>query len=328
MRWKSVAIACVAIIVAALFVHGRLRAADVPVTRAGHMEMTLRAASEPGDAARGAAILAAAKALAAKYADVADAERDGYKKFLPNIPLPIEHYTNGMNALRANFGSFDPMAPTSIIYKRTANGLVVAGVMYTAPNRFDAAQLDARVPLSLATWHRHVDFCWPPAGMRDDPRFGMSGSIVTKDDCEAAGGRFIPRVFNWMVHVWPNETDPRKIWAVDAGMSMGHHDGAGMVSDQTTLPIPLDQIPSVAVALGDAGRGRAIFAGNCASCHGPGGANGPDAPRLRSSGITEGQAAYMVRHPRAIDPSSEMPDFGFTDRDVADVSAYVASLSR
>jgi mono/diheme cytochrome c family protein len=328
MPRKSLGIVCVAIIVAAFVMYGRLRAADVPVTRDGHMEMTLHAASQPGDDARGAAILAAARALVTKYADVADAERDGYKKFLPNIPLPIEHYTNGANALRANFGSFDPTAPTSIIYKRTANGLVATGVMYTAPNRFDAAQLDARVPLSLGTWHRHVDFCWPPAGMRDDPRFGMSGSIVTKDACEAAGGRFISRVFNWMVHVWPNETDARKIWAVDAGMSMGHHDEGAMVSDQTTLPIPLDKIPSLAVAPGDAGRGAAIFAGNCASCHGPGGANGSDAPRLRGSGIAEGQAAYMVRHPRAIDPSSEMPDFGFTDRDIADVSAYVASLSR
>jgi len=328
MSRKSLVAAGAALVLVGLLLHDRPRAADVPVTRRGHMEMTLHGASQPGDAARGDALVAAARTILAKYANVADAERDGYVKFLPNIPLPVEHFTNGINALRANLGAFDPVAPTSIIYRRTVNGLVASGVMYTAPNRFDEAQLDARVPLSLGTWHRHVDFCRPPLGIPSDQRFGVSGSIVTKDACQAAGGHFIPRVFNWMIHLWPNESDPRKIWAVDADMSMDHHDQTGMVSDQNMLPIARDKIPSMAVAGGNVERGAAIFAGNCSSCHGAGGANGPDAPRLRGSGIARGQAAYMIRHPRAIDPASAMPDFGFTDRDVADVAAYVASLSR
>ena len=76
-----------------------------------HMEMTLRAAEQPGDRARADAILAAARSVMAKYPTVADAERAGFTKFLPNIPLPIEHYTNRGYALEAWFGHFDPLAP-------------------------------------------------------------------------------------------------------------------------------------------------------------------------------------------------------------------------
>lgn len=83
--------------------------------------------------------------------------------------------------------------------------------MYTAPNGFTAAQLDARVPLSLGTWHRHIDFCWAPPGLKGDPRFGFAGSIHTQDACAAAGGNFTPLV-----------CDPARIWAVDAGGGTMH----------------------------------------------------------------------------------------------------------
>jgi hypothetical protein len=51
-----------------------------------------------------------------------------------------------------------------------------------------------------------------------NPKFGMAGSISTKEACDAAGGKFVPRVFGWMVHVYPNDKDA---WAMGAGM---HHD--------------------------------------------------------------------------------------------------------
>jgi hypothetical protein len=41
----------------------------------------------------------------------------------------------------------------------------------------------------------------------------LKGSIATADACDAAGGRWLPLVFNWMVHVYPFETDAAKIWA-------------------------------------------------------------------------------------------------------------------
>jgi hypothetical protein len=39
------------------------------------------------------------------------------------------------------------------------------------------------------------------------------GSINTREECEAAGGVFLPHVFGWMMHVYPYETDPAKIWS-------------------------------------------------------------------------------------------------------------------
>ncbi len=31
-----------------------------------------------------------------------------------------------------------------------------------------------------------------------NPRFGMLGSITAEAECDAAGGRFFPRLFSWM----------------------------------------------------------------------------------------------------------------------------------
>ena len=46
-------------------------------------------------------------------------------------------------------------------------------------------------------------------------KFGLLGSITTREACEDAGGEFFPHVFGWMVHVYPYETDPGKIWSTN-----------------------------------------------------------------------------------------------------------------
>ena len=69
-----------------------------------------------------------------------------------------------------------------------------------------------------------------------------------------------------------------------------------------------------------------LYKTNCASCHGSGGRNGPDAPVLAGSGLRAGQVAYMVKNPQGVDKSSGMPKLPLTDKQIADVSAYVASL--
>jgi len=63
----------------------------------------------------------------------------------------------------------------------------------------------------------------PPADRRREvlqpnPKFGLMGSIATKEDCDAAGGRFMPQVFGWMVHVYPMEQKPEDIWSVEKQM--------------------------------------------------------------------------------------------------------------
>jgi hypothetical protein len=101
-------------------------------------------------------------------------------------------------------------------------------------------ELDRRVPLSIARWHLHTNLCVPKdadQGDEDDedivgtnPKFGLLGSIRTATAFRAAGGRFMPHIFGWMVHVYPYETDPKKIWAsgMDDQHGMQHEPMAGM----------------------------------------------------------------------------------------------------
>lgn len=92
------------------------------------------------------------------------------------------------------------------------------------------------------------------------------------------------------------------------------------------LPIPLSKLPSATVAPGNATAGAQVFSANCASCHGEGGKNGQVGPTLAGAGLKPGQVAYMVRNPTAIDKDSGMPKLPLTDKQLADVAAYVASL--
>lgn len=206
--------------------HTAAAAGAIETIRQGHMEMTVHEARRPGDRARADAIVAAAKQVMVRYPTVQAAEAAGYAKFLPHLPLPVEHYTSRRYALEAWAGHFDPMHPTSLIFQRDGSAQHIVGVMYTASNNAGRDQLDAMVPLSFGTWHRHVDFCKAPAGApiaeRFGPqaRFGFAGSLHTKEACEAAGGTFLPRVFGWMVHVWPLESTDARIWAVDAHGAM------------------------------------------------------------------------------------------------------------
>lgn len=118
------------------------------------------------------------------------------------MPLPIEHYTNRRFAIEAALGHFDPLHPTSLIFARAGDALRIVGVMYTANNAADQDQLDARLPLSFGTWHRHVDFCTAPAGASasdrfgPDARFGFKGSIHTEQACQ--GRRHVRSTGVWL----------------------------------------------------------------------------------------------------------------------------------
>ena len=181
-----------------------------------HMFMTALRPPNPADEARAAQIVAALRPAIAKYQDYNVALADGFKIFFPNFPQPIYHFTSRRNAIRAQF-TFDPTRPTSLLYKKVGDGYQLVGAMYTAPRRFTEDQLNARVPLSVARWHQHVNFCIAPFGTPqsqvDHAKFGFAGSIHTAEACHAAGGHFIPVVFNWMVHVYPYESDPSKVWS-------------------------------------------------------------------------------------------------------------------
>jgi hypothetical protein len=189
----------------------------------GHMYLTQLRPIKPGDKPKADAIVASAKQAMEPYQDYRKALAEGYHIFLPNVPQPLYHFTNTANALAAR-NHFDPLKPTSLLYKKTDDGYKLIGVMYT--DRVDANEddLNDRIPLSIARWHQHTNFCKAPAGQKaayfgPNAKFGLLGSIHTREDCEAAGGVFLPHIFGWMVHVYPYESDPSKVWSVD------DHDG-------------------------------------------------------------------------------------------------------
>lgn len=182
-----------------------------------HMTMTPALPSHPGDAQRAAQIVDTLRRSIEKYKSYQVAEQDGFMPFHAELPQPQYHFTNMKNAIAAQFG-FDAAKPTSLLYKKTANGYELIGAMYTAPRSATLADLDARAPLSIAHWHEHVNFCKAPAGAtRSDyfgpnARFGLKGSITTADACQAAGGTFLPVIFSWMVHVYPYERNMADVW--------------------------------------------------------------------------------------------------------------------
>jgi len=184
------------------------------------MYMTTLRPLQPGDQQKADAIVADAKAAMAPYQDYQKALADGYEIFLPNVPQAVYHFTRRDYGLEART-HFDPTKPTSLLYTKTADGgYKLVGAMYT--DRVDASEeeLNGRIPLSIAQWHQHINFCKAPEGHKaeyfgPDAKYGLRGSITTREACEAAGGVFYPHLFGWMVHVYPYETDPKKIWSVD-----------------------------------------------------------------------------------------------------------------
>lgn len=186
---------------------------------AGHMHLTTLRPSQAGDRQKADAVAAAAKEAMAPYQNYRKALADGYEIFLPDVPQPIYHFTKYEYGREA-WKQFDATRPTSLLYKKTADGYKLVGAMYT--DRVDASEeeLNERIPLSVARWHQHINFCKAPEGQKaayfgPDAKFGLMGSITTKEACEAAGGEFRPHLFGWMVHVYPYETDPAKVWNVD-----------------------------------------------------------------------------------------------------------------
>jgi hypothetical protein len=187
---------------------------------AGHMYMTVLRPPKAGDRQKADTLVAAAKTAMAPYQDYRKALSDGYEIFLPNIPQPQYHFTKYSYALEAR-SHFDPLKPTSLLYKKTDNGgYRLVGAMYT--DRVDATEeeLNQRIPLSIARWHQHINFCKAPADQKaayfgPDAKFGLRGLITTQEACEAAQGKFYPHVFGWMVHVYPYEADQKNIWSTN-----------------------------------------------------------------------------------------------------------------
>jgi hypothetical protein len=181
-----------------------------------HMFMTELRPANADDEKRAAEIVAELRPAIEKYKDYKVALAEGFVIFLPDVPQPHYHFTNYAYGREAQT-TFNTAHPTSLLYTKSNDGYVLEGAMFTAPRRDTEDELNARVPLSVARWHKHVNLCFAPREAHIQPgtskEFGFRGSIATEDACNQAGGRWMPQIFNWMVHVYPYETDPEKIWA-------------------------------------------------------------------------------------------------------------------
>ncbi len=192
-----------------------------------HLDLTPMRAATKADSARAARVAAELRRGIAKYRDVALAVADGFHMFAPQATdQPVYHYIHPLRTMR-EAARFESTEPSSLIYSKNPDGtLELLGAMYTAGSQATLEELDARVPLSIARWHRHVNYCFPTdrrriGEVRDGaPLFGPVGSINTRAECEAAGGQFTKQLFGWMVHANVFAKDPAAVWGGD---SHSHH---------------------------------------------------------------------------------------------------------
>ncbi|MDQ3696974.1 MAG: hypothetical protein M3373_02965 [Gemmatimonadota bacterium] len=215
---------------AAASVHEAVGRTTGSVHAAAHLQLTPVRPKRPGDDERAAEVLAQLRRGLAKYQDYRVAVEDGFAQFLPNVPQPVYHFTSTRRSIGEAF-AFDPARPGSLLYEKAAGAYKLIGAMYHAPRRLSLEQLDERIPLSVARWHRHVNLCFPERG--DEARwrearsgallFGPQGTIATRQACEAERGRWVENLFGWMLHVNPLEEDPAKVWGSEHDHG-GDHD--------------------------------------------------------------------------------------------------------
>jgi hypothetical protein len=179
-----------------------------------HMRWTALRTANADDARRADQIVQTLRQALAKYKDYRVALNDGFDPLLPERKPKHYHFANKQRRFLAKI-RFDPAEPTALLYKKTGDGYELEGAMYTAPRGMSEDQLNERIALSVAQWHAHVNFCFQPDGSgrrMTRKQFGLKGAIATESECQQAGGRFVSQAGGWMIHVYPFESTPAKIW--------------------------------------------------------------------------------------------------------------------
>jgi len=229
MKAARIALLLLTLAAPAAFAQHDHHAGDTPAMEAGepmsgmegeslkpHIRVSPMRSATRADSVRATAVISELRGAISKYADTAAAVADGYV-FKPRFKRApkVYHFTNRRNALRSAF-SFDVEHPTSLLYERQRDGsLRLVGAMYTAPKGATLADLDGRLPLSIAQWHQHVNLCMPRLREMDRiterkggrPVFGPASGVTTQAQCDAVGGRFRGTDVPWMVHVNAMQSD-------------------------------------------------------------------------------------------------------------------------
>jgi len=179
-----------------------------------HMKWTALRTPNADDAGRADQIVQILRQALTKYKNYRVALDDGFVPMHPERKPKHFHFANKERRFLAKI-RFDPAEPTALLYRRSGDSYELEGAMYTAPRGMSEDQLNDRIPLSVAQWHAHVNICLEPdgSGRRMTRRqFGFKGTIATESECRQAGGRFVPQAGGWMIHVYPFESTPAKIW--------------------------------------------------------------------------------------------------------------------
>ena len=101
---------------------------------------------------------------------------------------------------------------------------------------------------------------------------------------------------------------------------------AATAAAATMAPAAAGGSMASSVMAGDAAHGKTIFAGNCAQCHGAGGAKGGVGPALLGEKKKKTMAATVawIKNPQP--PMPKLYPTPLSEKDVADVASYVQSL--
>jgi mono/diheme cytochrome c family protein len=102
---------------------------------------------------------------------------------------------------------------------------------------------------------------------------------------------------------------------------------APAAADASAAPVADAKAGSMSAAsAGDATKGAAIFTANCASCHGAAGAGGGIGPVLKGEKSRKDTAAAIAWIKNPSPPMPKLFPSPLSEKDVADVAAYVESL--
>jgi hypothetical protein len=214
-----------------------------------HVSLTTVHLATPDDSTRADLLLAQIREALKKYKDVRLAAADGFEELPTSDGKHTIHHLSNWSWARAEARRFDPSRPTSLLYPEGSDGaLTLMGAMYTAPAASSVDDLNRRIPVSLARWHQHVNWCEPHSGggaqwlatRGGSPVFGRRSSVTTRDACLAVGGIFHPAVFGWMVHVtFMGSDDPTIVWNGQLPGRASDSTQPRVVADRrVTAPVP------------------------------------------------------------------------------------------
>lgn len=173
---------------------------------ASHMEMTSQRPATHADSMRITALGDSIRRVIEKYRDVRVVRAAGYEPLVPDREFDEKHFSRyDLASKRLTLRIDDP--PSLLYRKDSSNRFILVGAMYVVPGDYSQAALDSLVPLSLARWHKHINWCIPRLNRQEDWTRRSNGNLIfgvfgvdDRKSCSANNGVFKPDLAGWMVH--------------------------------------------------------------------------------------------------------------------------------